>query len=342
MDKLEFANLKKDIKEDKISNFYIFHGVEHYMKSFYIDKIQNQIVEGAFKSFNLEKFDELNFNIENFENAIESYPAMSERKLIIIRDVDIFKIKADIKDRFLAAVSDLPDYVCVIFDFVSTEYKPDGRAKLGQIIKKTASVVEFEYLTQNELKKWIMRRFKSFKLEIDNKTLEYLIFTCGMSMSSLANETSKLSGYCEQIVTQADIDLVCTKILDAKIFDVLDNILSGKILKALDIVNELIMLKNDEFSILSVINSQFQRLYIAKLCLNSGKSNQVLSDMIGIRSSYAVNLTINSARKFDIKYLRSCVNLCVKALFDMVSKNIDKAQILELLVVNIGGLNDKN
>lgn len=337
-----FSKLKTDLKNENIGNFYIFYGVEHYMKNFYIEKIQNQLILGEFASFNLEKFDQFNFTVEDFENAVESYPAMSERKLILVRDVDIFKLKADEKDRLIEVLSDLPEYICIIFDYIAVEYKIDARVKLGKIIKKNASEVEFEFLALPDLKAWLMRRFKTYKLEISTNNLEYLIFSCGMSMTSLSNETLKLSGYSKGTITEEDIDLVCTKAIEAKIFNIADDVMNGKMMKAFDMIDELIMQKNEEFSILAVINSQFQRLYMTKLCLNEGKNNDFIAKTINIKSSYAVNININSAQKLGIFYLRNTTNLCAKAMLEMVSENSDKYEVLKILITKIGGLDVKN
>lgn len=335
----ELENLKKDIKNESLSKFYIFYGAEDYMKNFYVKKIENLLIDDAFKSFNLEKFDEISFNLQDFSNAVDSLPAFAEKKLIIIRDFDLFKMKTEIKDQIIEILSDLPDYLCVIFDYATIEFKQDKRQKINNVIKENGEIVEFNYLSQKEINLWIEKKFQAENLTISSKTCEYFTFICSMSMSNLTSESQKLLSICENEVTNQDIDKFCSKVLEAKIFDVTDKIIKKDILSAQKLIDDLIFLKTDEFSIVSVINSQFQRFYSGKLGLNQQKSDKFYMDLWSIRSSYAIKINLEQARKLDLEYLRKACNLCAKATIDMVSLNIDKSEILQLLIVKLGAIN---
>lgn len=341
MTKTEFEKFKSDVKSQNISNFYIFHGKEDYMKNFYIKKIQDLLIDETFKSFNLDKFDENSFNVDEFCNCIESIPVMAERKVIIVRDLNLFKLNIDVKEKIVAILDDLPDYVCVIFDYATIEYKDDRRQKkIYKIITDKCNVVEFDYLSQKEMNKWLKNKFLAENLEISDKTCEYFTFICSMSMSNLNSECEKLIAYCKNEVFEKDIEDICSKVLEAKIFEITDKLINRDIISAKQLINDLILLKTDEFAILSVINSQFQRLYSAKLGVN--KSEKYFMDLWGIYSSYAVKISCNQAKKIDIKFLLNACNLCVKASTNMVSINIDKSEILELLIVKIGVINVKS
>ncbi|MFI3226408.1 MAG: DNA polymerase III subunit delta [Clostridia bacterium] len=342
MNKTEFEVLESDVKNNNLGNFYIFHGIEDYMKNFYLKKIEELLLDEAFKSFNLEKFDEQNFNLEDFSNSIESFPAMAEKKVIIVRDFDLYKIKADIRDEMIEILSDLPDYVCVIFDYATIEFKQDKRLKINNVIKDKARIVEFAFLSQNKMNTWLKRRFKAENIAISDKTCEYFTFICSMSMSNLSSECEKLCAYCTEEVLPSDIDAICSKVLEAKIFDITDKLLNRDVVSALQLIDDLILLKTDEFSIVSVINSQFQRLYSAKLGMKQHKNERYFMDLWSIRSSYAIRMSLQQAEKYETNFLRTACNLCVKTAMDMVSINMDKSQLLQLLIVKIGAINAEN
>ena len=44
--------LKDDIKNNNFKNLYVFYGEEEYLKKFYINKIEETILEDNFKSLN--------------------------------------------------------------------------------------------------------------------------------------------------------------------------------------------------------------------------------------------------------------------------------------------------
>lgn len=338
----EFQTLKNDIKNGNVQNFYVFYGEEVYLKSFYMKKIEEMIINGGFADFNLEKFDETNFELENFNNAIESLPAMAEKKLILVRDFDLFKMKAEIKDKIIEILSNLPDYVCLIFDYATIEFKEDKRQKISKIINEFGNVIEFEYLSQKDVNLWIKKKFTAENIEISDEICEYLTFVCSASLTNLTNECEKLILHCKEKVTKNDINNVCSKVLEAKIFDVADRILENDIFTAQNLINDLIFLKTNEFTIASVINSHFQRLYSAKLGAKQNKNEKFYMDLWGTRSSYAVKISLSQSSKYDIDFLRKACNLCVKTLIDMVSINGDKIEMLQILVVKLGAINVKN
>lgn len=333
-----YEKLKSDVKNKSIQNLYIFHGVEDYMKNFYLKKIEDSLLDENFKSFNLEKFDDLSFNIDEFYNAVESLPAMSDKKLIIVRDIDIFKLKSDDRDKMIEIFSDIPPYTTVIFDYATFEFKPDNRQKLGKIIKSNCEVVEFKYLSTKEINTWITKRFLASDLKINVNTLEFLTFTCSYSMTNLSSEIDKLCVYSKDEVSKKDIEDVCTKVLEAKIFDVTDRLLKKDIIGTMALIDDLFMLNVDEFSIVSVINAQFQRLYSAKLGINRKLNEKYFMDLWGIYSSYAIKINLNQAKILDLEVLKKACNLCVNSAIDMVSKNFEKGEIINHLIVKIGTL----
>lgn len=336
----DLQKLKSDLKNNNLANFYIFHGVEDYLKNHYIDEIQKKKVDDNFKSFNLDKFNENSFNKNDFYDAVERLPAMSETKMVIVRDVDLFSLKADAKEQIFEILEDLPEYICVIFDYSNIEYKPDKRQKIYKILEQKAQIIEFSHLTKGEIIKWITGNFEKFDLKIESKTCEYMTFVCGLGLTNLKNEIGKLSSYSKEIVTCEDIDAVCSRALEANIFDLVGLITNGKVFEANKLLGDLLLLKNAEYEILAIINSQFRRLYIAKLSILENKNNQYLMKITKIRSEYAVSKDKERARSLSIKYLRKASNLSSKALLDMVSINQDKKQIIELLMLKIGALND--
>lgn len=333
-----YDKLKKDFKENNLLNLYIFTGEEDYLKNFYLKKIEDLLLSQDFKDFNLEKFDETNFDVDDFYNAVESYPSMSDKKLIILRDIDIFKQKSDVRDKLQDIFSDIPDYTYIIFDYATIEYKPDNRLKLGKTLKTKAEVVEFKYLANKELFTWITKKFSVFNIKINAKVLDYFVFICSKSMTNLSSEIEKLSVYSKEEVTEKDIDDICTKVLEAKIFDITDKLIKKDINGANALIDDLLMLNVDEFSIISVINSQFQRLYSAKLGSNQKVSEKFLMELWGIFNGYAVKMTLNQAKTLDLYKLKLVCNSCVKTSMDMVSVNAEKRELIDDLVLKIGYL----
>ena len=73
------------------------------------------MVDETFADFNLIEFEGKGLTPEMLTEAIDSYPAMADKKLIIVKDFDLFKPPAGFADVLPSVLGDLPEYVCLVF-----------------------------------------------------------------------------------------------------------------------------------------------------------------------------------------------------------------------------------
>ena len=110
--------LKADIKSNTPERLYLFYGEEAYLREHYLDVMRKLVVGDQMPEFNLIEF-EGEIGADVLAEAIDSYPAMSDRKLVIVRDFDIFKVNEQYRKQLEEMLSDLPDYCCLIFVYAN-------------------------------------------------------------------------------------------------------------------------------------------------------------------------------------------------------------------------------
>ena len=76
------AELKKQISENKISGLYLLFGEENYLRKSYVKKITERIDDCGLPDFNKIVIDGKSANLSETEDAIESFPMISETKPI--------------------------------------------------------------------------------------------------------------------------------------------------------------------------------------------------------------------------------------------------------------------
>ena len=76
------AKLIRDLKDGTFAPLYIISGEEAYMREYYLRQLKEKVVDPAFADFNLLEFEGKTLTPEQLTEAIDSYPAMSEKKLI--------------------------------------------------------------------------------------------------------------------------------------------------------------------------------------------------------------------------------------------------------------------
>ena len=321
-----YRELKREIAEGNIGNLYLFHGEEVYLRDYYLGKMKEKLLTGGLDDFNFHTLAAKDFSIHRLQELVDAMPMMSERTLVVVSDYDIYK--GD-KEAMGDLLSDLPDYVCLVFVYDLIEYKADNRAKLARTVKELGKIVDFARQDQGDLTDWIARRFRALGHDISTDDARYLIFLCGDLMTGLISEIGKIGSYArEKRVTRRDIDAVATPLLDAVVFQLTDAIAAGDFDKAFSELGDLLHMQEPPIKLLAVLGRQLRQLYTARLAIENGKGSRWLMELWGLRSSYPAEKLIQSARRFSLPWCRRAVLRCEETDLAMKSTGADAQELL--------------
>lgn len=332
-----FSKLKQDLKTGELEKLYLFWGEESYLRQYYLNACKDVIVgEGTFAEFNLFEFDGKSLTPDMLRDAVESYPAMAERKLIIVHDFDLYKMPAAFSEMMPELLRDLPEYICLIFHYDTIEYKPDKRLKLHKILSEYGNVVAFSFLDERQLVDWIRRRCRALGCSIADDTARYMIFLCGSSMVNLITEIEKAAAFSTTgEIKRYHIDTVCTRVIDAVVFDLSDAITERRFDQAIALVDELLAQKNTEVAILSTIARHIERLYAAKLHEQARGDEKQLLSLLGSSSPYYAKRIRMAAQRLPMQWLRDTVILCGETDISLKSTAGDRKKQIELTLLEM-------
>lgn len=334
-----FQKLKTDLKEGTLGCAYIFYGEESYLREYYLEEVRKLLIPAGFEEFNYHKMEGKDIAVQDLAEMAEAMPMMAERTLLVVTDLDIFKMNEDQRERLIAFLEDIPPYCCVIFAYDTVEYKPNKTMKkLVKALNDHVEAVEFKAQDSSHLVAWIARRFKSQGKEIDRQTAEYLIFTCGGLMTGLIPEIQKIAAYAKgKAITQKDIDDVTDPVLSAEVFKLSDAVLQGNYDRAASILGDLLKMQTEPIMILSALGSQLRRIHTARIAIDSGKDKYWLMELWEMKSDYPAKLLLTAAKRTTADWCADAVKMCQTLDRRMKSeKGIDAAGELKLLLVRLG------
>ena len=252
-----FIELKKQIRDNKLGNLYLFFGDEIYIKDSYIKKLKDIITDGGFPDFNHIIIDDKNISFADIDDALESFPMMTEQKLVIIKNSDIFyKAKEDTKEFWTNRLKNIPEYVTLIFD----ENELDKRSSLYKTLTKSGLDVEFEYLSEADMVSWIEREVRNSKKTISRNNAQYMASICDSGLSYVKHELEKLINFCDTEITLSDIDRIVAKSLDVRVFELTDSIMTGNANQAISLMNDFKTVKESAFKILYLLSGTFDKM----------------------------------------------------------------------------------
>ena len=329
-------SLKQAIRAKDPGRLYFFYGEEIFLLHHYLEQLRKAIIEELTESFNYHKLTSETFDIREFADCVENLPMMAERTMVVVDEIDVFKMNEGDREKMMDIFSDIPDYCTVVFTYETTAFKPDKRLKkLWDAVNKNGELVEFAKQNQRDLITWITRHFAVAGKRIAPDLCAYLIDITDGTMTSLAGEISKISAYSgADEIRKSDIDAVTEPVLDAVVFQMTDLLGQGEYGGALIKLQQLLKMQQEPIFILGAIGSHFRRMATARTLLDNGKTSTDLMRLCGM-ADYPARKTMNAASRFSAKFYAKAAELVLESDRQMKTSFDDPKRILELLIMGL-------
>lgn len=333
-----YEKFRADLAAGNLGNVYIFYGEESYLREFYLSEVKKTLAPAGFEAFNYHRMEGKNLTAQALVDAAEAMPMMAQRTMVQVVDWDLYKLPEDQREKVIELLSDFPPYCCLVFVYDQVEYKPNKTyKKLYAALSKCAQEVKFAEQSQNEILKWVSRRFKATGHTIDVPTAEHLIFTCGSLMNGLIPEIAKVAAYAKnERVTKADIDAVAAPILEAQVFEMTNAVSKGDFNRASEVLGDLLQLQEEPFMLLALLGKELRKLHTARIALDTGRDKFWLMERWNMRSDYPAKLLLDNARRVSRSWCAMAVRRCYEADVRIKSvAGVDGAEELKFLLMEL-------
>lgn len=245
--------LEEDIKANKLRSVYFFFGDDLYDIERYTEKIKKTYssLELGVNFFQLDKS-----NISELSDICECVSFFGEEKLVIVKDTKL-KFNLDV----LESVNNSGVTLVII------EPNVDKRTAEYKKMQKLAVCIEFATLNDKDAAGFVKRILTGYKINVSESVATYMVEVCTADKQLLINEFRKIVAYLKpgENLTEEIIDKICVRTLDAKIFDVIDNIVAKKKESAFKDLDDLIAQKTYIGVVSSMLFKQLKQLYQIKL-----------------------------------------------------------------------------
>jgi DNA polymerase-3 subunit delta len=335
---LKVEELEKELNQNQINGIYLLYGEESFLIEQQIKKIKKLFGE-TIKGINYIAIDES--NIQELISDIETPAFGYERKLIIARNTGIFKRESksrssgaskEIKEKINEYLKENTNIIKESTVLVFIEEMVEKNAVFNTI-EKIGIVCNFEEQKPFQIIKRLKNICNSYKVNIEENTLQYLIECCGTNMQDLINEIRKLIEYAGEngTISRQDIDKLCIKKIESIIFDLTDNLGQKKIKEAMEVLYNLIASKEPIQKILITLYNHFKKLYFVKLAIENNKD---IATSLNLKSNqmFLVNKYKIQAKGFKTLELRKIIqeleDLDYKYKIGLIDLNVGLESIL--------------
>lgn len=311
--------LKQELNRGTVRPVYLLYGNEPYLIQQYCRQITDLLItETAFQDFNLYRTNKI--EPDKLEQFLQTPPVFSEKKLLILKDTGIFKNPKITEKEFLQkALSDIPEYVCIVF----AEQVIDKKQK--KLLSLTEQV-ECNQMTEAQLKTWVTLLLQRQSKKMTVKTIEYLLSCCGSEMFHLEHEINKLCSCTEEtIITAQQIDQIVTKSVENRIFDLSNAVLNNQNHTAFSILNDLKILRESPIKIIGFLAKSFCDIYKIKHCSHPTPQTTGLHP-------YVIKLHTASAKKLTEQRIAAMISITSQCDIALKSSAVPEWTLLETCI----------
>lgn len=322
--------LKKQIKEKQIRGIYLFYGQEKYVLQTYLMKMVNIALGDGDKTMNYDVFDSPSVDADRVSSALQTLPFFSELRVVVLRELELFKGKNVVKlEQLIPVLQALPEStVCFII-----ENEIDKRSKNYKALQTIGQAVEFKTQSEDELCKYIIDQLTRSGKRADQNLAKAFLHVVGYDLTIIHNELKKLNDFCSaEEIAPKDIQEICTRSIENRIFELVDCMGTRQRAHALRLFTDLLVLKEPAPRILYMITRQFRLILQTKLLVEKHQDRQAISSKLKI-APFIVDKNIKQARCFTVEKLKQALKNCYDAEVDLKTGRMDLELGIELLIV---------
>ena len=209
---------------------------------------------------------------------------------------------------------------------------PTGNV-LFQSLQKVCEVHQSPTPTGEALARWIRNQVSEKGSQITPGAIRYLSQLVGPDLRTLNNELEKLSLYVqEKPIEEEDVRRLVAQAKEASIFAAVDALLAGRSSVCLPLIHDL---REDgaEFPyILAMITRQVRLATLAKDLIDRGYVQKDIGEKLRLTHSFALQKTIEQARKHTWPGLRWLYRRLMRADLEVKRGQMEPDMVLDLLI----------
>ena len=320
--------INEDIKQQNFKNAYLLYGEERYLLRQYRDRLKTALC-GDGDTMNTHIYEGKDLNVGEIIDLAETLPFLAERRVIIITGSGLFKSGGEKMAEYLQSPNETTY-------FVFTESEVDKRSKLYKTVQSKGYAAEFTTQDESTLKRWIAGTLAKDNKKITENTVQLLLTKTGTDMDNIQMELEKLICYCmdRDVITDADVETVCTNRITNHIFDMINAIADKRKKQALELYYDLLALKEPPMRILFLIARQCNMLLQAKELKSRGYDNRTVGSKLGV-APFIAGKYLTQASRFSSAVLQKAVQQCVEAEEAVKTGRLNDMMSVEILIMSV-------
>lgn len=303
-------------------------------------EIINKYLQTEKDDFNFIKFNLYETEITPIIEETLTMPFFSDKKAILVKNAYVFtgeKVTKELNqntDQLMEFLEKYDGDNLIIFEVYQN--KLDERKKLTKTLKKNGQLKKVEQMSEEEIKKWIQSKLNENFKDIKQDALNMFIELTGVNFNIVSQELDKLMLFLgdRPTINKDDVNQIINRSLEQNVFLLTEYIQKRQKNKAIQLVKDLINMKEEPIKLLALITSNYRLYYQCKILSQKGYSGQQIAKTVNVHP-YRVKLALGQVRHYQLEDLLNTIDSCAETDYKLKSSYMDKQLILELFILSL-------
>lgn len=337
---MNYIQALKLLDSGNLSGLYILNGEEIFLIDKFIEMFKEKLVSKEFFTMNYTEIDFSNIDIKKIKLDCETAPFFSEKRLVIVKDIDLTKTGISNNETFFEQmyqyIEKIPKTTVLLFIMRGES------AFKGKFYKKISSIghnIDLIKFNDIELFRFIKKRFKLKDIEIKDDIINYIIDRIcyldknrNKNLYDVENEVKKLTDSLKgKKIEKKDIDEILVDKFEKNVFKLLDCISIKDYNKSITTLMELKKTKNDPFLIFYMIVRYVRNILGVKALKQKTKTIEQISKELKI-SIFECRKLYTAQERFSLQTLLKYIILCYELESNIKTKQRNIEMELEILI----------
>ncbi len=340
MPEMNYKDLKKNISKSPSANLYLLEG-DMDLVNYFETKLVNNILGEKRSDFDFNLFKGENASLEKLALSIQTFPMTSKTKCVIIKNLAWENFNSEDIEELLIILSDIPHFTVIII----TQTNKIIGAKNTSKFKKLQSFVKtngiYSPLSQKDIS--IEKQLISWAKEEYNKELPTLLAkkikeSClGYSIGEIKNELKKVCEFEKSsVISNKSLEIIWKTKSNVNVFELPKALFKENAPKCFEILDDLFSQKEEPFSIVAVIGSEYIDIYRVKTFIELEKNSADLTEIFDYkRKEFRLKTAYYRCKKLNMQSIKNSFKYLIEADLKLKSNSLDPKTIISELIVRL-------
>lgn len=289
---MKFRDLKKSLAEN-LQAVYLIEGEDAFLRENALRLIKERGLQEPDLNLTNLSGQEIKQDPELFLTAVQSYPFMSDKRYVVVRDYN--PTATELKSKVIKRVFQEPIDTSVIV-IINSE-KCEALKKLEFVTVVDCNKADAPLITS-----FIRNKALKSGVVVSNEAINLLLEYCSMDLTRINSELEKLLSFVGENaeISKEQVELLVNKDTDFEVYEFTEAVATKNFDKSFEILSELAQKNQDKQRLFISIYYHFRRLLHA--CLSKGTIKE-LAESLSVKE-FVAKKAREQASKFKAKRLK--------------------------------------